>query len=143
MQIIIHPQLLLMEILYKRNQRLCPSEWLFICGLCTSRRREFVYNTAVMGPESCFCSISFVGEINNILHIYVMIIFQCMWVLCCSFAKSCPTLCDPMNCSMPDFPVLHYLPELAQTHVHCTDDAIQPSHPLLPPSLPALNLSLH
>ena len=96
-----------------------------------------------MGPESCFCSVSFVGEINNILHTYVMIIFQCMWVLCCSFAKLCPTLCDPMNCSMPDFPVLHYLPELAQTHVHCTDDAIQPSHPLLPPSLPALNLSLH
>ena len=49
---------------------------------------------------------------------------------CCSVAKSCPTLCDPVNCSMPGFPVLHYLPEFAQTHVHWVSDAIQPSHPL-------------
>ena len=47
-----------------------------------------------------------------------------------------------MNCSTPGFPALHYLPELAQTHVHRVDDAIQPSHPLSPPS-PALNLSQH
>ena len=37
---------------------------------------------------------------------------------CCSVTKSCPTLCDPMDCSMPGFPVLHYLLELAQTHIH-------------------------
>ena len=36
---------------------------------------------------------------------------------CCSVAQSCPTLCDPMDCSMPGFPVLHHLPEIAQTHV--------------------------
>ena len=42
-------------------------------------------------------------------------------------------LCDAMNCSMPGFPVLHYLPEFAQTHVHWVGDAIQPPHPLLPP----------
>ena len=51
---------------------------------------------------------------------------------CCLVAKSCPILCDPMDCSMPGFPVLHYLLEFAQTHVHWVDDAIQPSHPLLP-----------
>ena len=50
----------------------------------------------------------------------------------------CPTLCDPMDFSMPGFPVLHYLSEFAQTHVHWVDDAIQWSHP---PSPPALNLS--
>ena len=50
--------------------------------------------------------------------------------------------CDPMDCSMPDFPVNHQLPELAQTHVHRVNDAIQPSHPLLSPS-PAFNLSQH
>ena len=60
-----------------------------------------------------------------------------------SVAQLCPTLCDPMDCSMPDFPVLHYLPELAHTHVHWVSDAIQPSHPLLSPSPPALNLSQH
>ena len=45
-----------------------------------------------------------------------------------------------MDCSTPDIPVLHYLPELAQTHVHRTDDAIQSSHPLSSPS-PALHFS--
>ena len=45
-----------------------------------------------------------------------------------------------MDCSTPGFPVLQYLPEFAQTHVHWVSDAIQPSHPLSPPSPPALNL---
>ena len=48
---------------------------------------------------------------------------------CCSLAKSCPTLCDPMNCSIPGFPVLHYLPQFAQIHVHWISNAIWPSHP--------------
>ena len=48
-----------------------------------------------------------------------------------------------MDCSTPGFPVLRYLPELAQTHVHRVGDAIQPSHPLLSPSSPAFNLSHH
>ena len=52
-------------------------------------------------------------------------------------------LYDPMNCSTPGFPVLHYLPELAQTHVHGVNDAIQPSHPLSSPSPPAFNPSQH
>ena len=62
---------------------------------------------------------------------------------CCSVTKSCPALHDPMNCSMPGFPVFHYLPELAQTHVHWISDAIQPPHPLSSPSPLALNLSQH
>ena len=62
---------------------------------------------------------------------------------CCSVTKSCPTLCDPMDCSTPGFPVLHCLPEFAQTHVHLVNDAIQPPHPLSPPSPPALSLSQH
>ena len=45
-----------------------------------------------------------------------------------------------MDCSIPDFPVLHHLPEFAQTHVHWVSDAIQPSHPLSSPSPPAFNL---
>ena len=49
----------------------------------------------------------------------------------------------PMDCSTPGFPVLHYLLEFAQTHVHGVNDAIQPSHPVLPLSPPALNLSQH
>ena len=60
-----------------------------------------------------------------------------------SVAQSCPTLCDPMDCSTPGLPVHHQLPESTQTHVHRVDDAIQPSHPLSSPSPPALNLSQH
>ena len=48
-----------------------------------------------------------------------------------------------MNCSMPGLPVYHQLPEFTQTHVHWVSDAIQPSHPLLTPSPPVLNLSQH
>ena len=60
-----------------------------------------------------------------------------------SVTQSCTTLCNPMHCSTPGFPVHHHLPELAQTHVHRVGDAIQPSHPLLSPSSPAFNLSQH
>ena len=49
---------------------------------------------------------------------------------CCSVAQLCPTPCNPMDCSMPGFPVLHSLAEFAQTHVHWVNDAIQLSHPL-------------
>ena len=62
---------------------------------------------------------------------------------CCSAAQLCSTLCDPMDCSMPGLPVPHHLPKLAQVHVHCISDAIQPSHPLMPSFPPALNLSQH
>ena len=51
-------------------------------------------------------------------------------VCCYSVTKSCLTLCNPMDCSASGFPVLHYLPEFAKTHVHWVSDAIQPSHPL-------------
>ena len=51
--------------------------------------------------------------------------------------------CDPMDCSMPGFPVHHQLLKFAQTHVHRVDDAIQPSHPLSSPSPPAFNFSHH
>ena len=57
--------------------------------------------------------------------------------------QSCPTLCDPMNHSMPGLPVHHKLPEFTQTHVHRFGDATQPSHPLSSPSPPATNPSQH
>ena len=62
---------------------------------------------------------------------------------CCSVAQLCPTLCYPMDCSTPCFPVLHHLPELTQTQVHWVEDAIKPSHPLSSPFPPAFNLSQH
>ena len=67
-------------------------------------------------------------------------VFSC-WVQL--VARSCPTLYDPMDCSIPDFPVHHQIPEPTQTHVRCVTDAIQPSHPLSPSSPLAFNLSQH
>ena len=55
----------------------------------------------------------------------------------------CLTLCDPMDCGIPGFPFLQHHLEFAQTNVHSVGNVTQPSHPLLPPSLPALNLSQH
>ena len=60
-----------------------------------------------------------------------------------SVTQSCPTLCNPMNRSMPGLPIHHQLLEFTQTHVHRVGDAIQPSHPLLSPSPPAPNPSQH
>ena len=64
-------------------------------------------------------------------------------ILFSSVVQSCPTVCDPVNCSTPGLPVHHQLPKSTQTHVHRVSDAIQPSHPLSSPSPPALNLSQH
>ena len=76
----------------------------------------------------CLVNIYFYSSLN-----LKMVFIRC----CCSVTKSCLTLCEPMDCSTPGFPVLHYLPEFAQTHVHWVGDTIQPSHPLSPlPLLP-------
>ena len=67
-----------------------------------------------------------------------------LFLICCySFIQCGPTFYNSMDCSTPGFPVLHHLPEFAQTHVHWVHVAIQPSHPLLFPSPPALNLFQH
>ena len=64
-------------------------------------------------------------------------------VIISSVTQLCPTLCDPMDCSTPGFPVYHQLLELTQSHVHWVSDAIQPSCPLSSPSPAAFNLSQH
>ena len=66
-----------------------------------------------------------------------------LFLITISSVQSCPTLCDPMNHSIPGLPVHHQLPEFTQTHVHRISDAIQPSHPLSSPSPPAPNPSQH
>ena len=79
-------------------------------------------------------------QTNYLAKVWINIVKGCC---CCSVTKSYPTFCNPMDCSTPGFPVLHHLPELAQTHVHRIANAIQTSHPLLSPSPPAFNLSQH
>ena len=68
---------------------------------------------------------------------------MCMKVSVSTVPQLCLTPYDPMNRNMPGLPIHHQLPEFTQTHVHWNSDAIQPSHPLLSPSPPALNLSQH
>ena len=70
---------------------------------------------------------------------------KCFFFNCCYFsvAKSCPVLCNSRNCSIPGFPVLHFILELAQTQAHWVDDAIQSSHLLPPPSPLALKNTQH
>ena len=85
------------------------------------------------------------SEAQAIIRIFQLQICKhsCCLVQFSLVAQSCQTLCDPMDCSMPGFPVRHQLLEPTQTHVHRVGDTTQPSHHLLSPSPPAFNLSQH
>ena len=80
------------------------------------------------------------GVQGEIKWLQSIILFQSVFLIhcCCSVTKSCLTLCDPMGCSTPGFPVLHCLLEFAQTHVHWVSDAIQLPHLLQPLLFPLL-----
>ena len=93
----------------------------------------WVYREVKPSPQSTFKHVHHLWKFPSFLFIYG----------CCSVAKLCLSLCNTVDCSTPGFPVLHYLPQFAQTPVHWVDDAIQPSHPLSSPSAPAFNLSQH
>ena len=82
----------------------------------------------------CKVELTLASEIKSIC--FACIIFS-------SVTQSCPTLCKPMDCSTPGFPIYHQLPELIQTHVHRVSDPIQPSHPLSSYSPTAFNVSQH
>ena len=86
-----------------------------------------------------FCVLSFLLSCSFTLReSWLPCLSSPMKVHFSSVPQSCPTLCDPMNCSTPDLPVHHQLLEITQTHVHRVGDAVQPSHPLsfLSPSAP-------
>ena len=95
-------------------------------------KRRFCWYWPVMGHQGTTLSQS---SHNRLTH-FLARSFD-TFCSCCLVAKSCPTLCNPMDCSMPGFFVLHYLLEFAQIHVHWVHDAIQPSHLLLPPHPPS------
>ena len=86
------------------------------------------------GWKKCFITIKWKKSHKKkeiVTHTYIHVHVQFS-----SVAQSCPTLCNPMNCSTPGLPVHHQLPEFTQTDVHWVSDAIQPSHPLSSPSYP-------
>ena len=102
-------------------------------------------------PEDC-C-----GYLESFSNLLSLVLWSLHFMLICalkveishvgisvsSVAQSCRTLCNPMDCSTPDLPVHHQLPEFTQTHVHWLSDAIQPCHSLSSPSSPTFNLSQH
>ena len=94
------------------------SFWLTSLCITSSRSIHFISTDSIC---------SFVWLSNIPLHI------------CCSVSQLCPTLFNPMNCSISGLPIHHQLPEFTQIHIHSVGDAIQPSHPLLFPSPPAPN----
>ena len=93
--------------------------------------------------DPCSSNLHF-SRVNCIyVYMYVCLSLYIYILLLLFIAKSCPTLCNPVNCSMLGFPVLHYLPAFAQIRVCWVTDAIQPSHVLSPSSPPVLKLSQH
>ena len=98
---------------------------------------QFQFPPVSSFPEYLFKPLSVLTVVTSFL-ISLRII-----ICCCSIAKLCLTLLNPMDCRTPGFPVLHYLQEFSQIHVHSVSDAIQPSHPLSSPSLPTFRLSQH
>ena len=98
------------------------------------------WHAAIHGVAKSRTWLSNWTELNWSLLMYLNLKSFCH---CCSVTQLCLILCDPMDCSMPGFPVLHYLPEFTQIHVHGVGDTIQPSYPLSPPSPRALNLFQH
>ena len=99
---------------------------------------RYLWRSQVVVGECCALE-SESGTKSHLLHLLT----ERFSVQFSSVAQSCPTPCDPVNRRTPGLPVHHQLLESTQTHVHSVSDAIQPSHPLLSPSPPALNLSQH
>ena len=111
-------------------------------GDCEKRWERELVNTYWKQPPMAVMNMWWSGV--NLLF-WSLPVLTCFWMphQFSSVTQSCLTLCDPVDCSMPGFPVHHQLPEFAQTHVHRDGDANQPSHPLSSPSSPAFNLPQH
>ena len=110
-------------------------------GMCYIQSRKFFSCTRKRQSSSiikqhCLCPSELVvqGRYRRSLQRCFSLLLLSHWVM---------SVFDPIDCSTPGFPVLHYFLEFAQTHVHWVDDAIQPSHPLLTPSPPVFNLFQH
>ena len=124
-----------------------PTPWSSDSALGLSLVSLIFLKSSVVFPISLFSSISLHWLLRKAFLTLLTFPWKCVfkWVSVqfSSVAQSCPTLCDPMNCSTPGLPVHYHLPEFTKTHVRRVGDAIQPSHPLSPPFPPTPNPSQH
>ena len=109
------------------------------CKSFSETERKELSSMNSMSGENILQELGESKDISDEEELREFIASNCVLVVVLTL--SCVWICDPIECSTPVFPVLYYLLEFAQTHVHWVSDAIQPSHPLSPPSPPALNLS--
>ena len=100
--------------------------------------KDKCYGIKVYINKSVILNFSFLALQQRATYIFFLSSAQLSQV-----AQSCLTLYDPMDCSMPGFPVHHQLPELAQFHVHRVGDAMQLSHPMSSPFPASFDLSQH
>ena len=91
---------------------------------------------------SYFCSIQTHNKLHDTYSHWGNLLYYA-YCCCCLVTKPCPTLCDPLDCNTPGLPIPHHRLEVTQVHAHWISDAVWPSHPLLPSSPPAFNLSQH
>ena len=123
--------------------------FLFSTSFASSTRFKWGENewVNILRKFHCFLNVYLVENVHSLQSNYYTFRwiqkYFCFSLQFSSVAQSCPTLCDPMDCSTPGLPVHHQLPEFTQTHVHWVSDTIQPSHPLLSPSPPTFSLSQH
>ena len=109
-------------------------------GVLKSHTSEFYFSLKISVFISCILKFSYLMNWPFYQYDWFSISGKIQFS---SVTQSCPTLCDPMDCSMPSFPVHHQLPELTQTHVHQVSGVIQPCHPPLSPSPPTFNFYQH
>ena len=128
---------------WKKNNVILASRLPNLDKILTSVRPENSLLTTILNAKWWCCSSSPESLLQNQCKALTILEFLYTHIRCHSVAQSCLTLCNPMDCSMPGFCVLHYLPEVAQTPVHWISDASQPFCPLSSPSPPAFNLSQH
>ena len=123
----------------------CP-QWTPGASICTIVHAHSIYwMNKWLKPlwMSLKASLVFLCICFSFVFFFNIFYFLVCFCYCRSVTKLCSTLCGPMDCSTPGFPVYHHFPELAQTHVHRVSDAVQPSLPLSPASPPALSLPQH
>ena len=123
----------------KKQLTIRKASCLFNTSLCL---RFTTVNTSKYVMFEMLMALYFILE-DDYQKILLYVLLHQMAIIHCLVAKSCLTLCDPMDCSIPGFPVLHCLPEFAQIHIDWVSDATLPSHPLQPSSPLAFSLSQH